>query len=101
MWSVKPYVSINTLKMIYCSYFNSVFIYGLLFWGHSSDSIKIFRLQKNIIKIIMCCRSGCCRKLFFNLEILPLPSQGSWLRHCSTSQKVVGSISDGVIGIFH
>ena len=25
----------------------------------------------------------------------------SWLRHCSTSRKVTGSIPDGVIGIFH
>jgi hypothetical protein len=25
----------------------------------------------------------------------------SWLRHCSTNRKVVGSIPDGVIGIFH
>ena len=25
----------------------------------------------------------------------------SWLRHCATSQKVMGSIPDGVIGIFH
>jgi hypothetical protein len=25
----------------------------------------------------------------------------SWLRHCATSQKVAGSISDGDIGIFH
>jgi hypothetical protein len=25
----------------------------------------------------------------------------SWLRHFSTSQKVAGSIPDGVIGIFH
>jgi hypothetical protein len=25
----------------------------------------------------------------------------SWLRHCSTSRKVVGLIPDGVIGIFH
>ena len=24
-----------------------------------------------------------------------------WLRHCATSRKVAGSISDGVIGIFH
>ena len=38
-WSVKPYVSINTLKMIYYSYFHSVMTYGLLFWGHSTDSI--------------------------------------------------------------
>jgi hypothetical protein len=25
----------------------------------------------------------------------------SWLRHCATSQKVAGSITDGVTGIFH
>ena len=25
----------------------------------------------------------------------------SWLRHCATSQKVAGSIPDGVIGSFH
>ena len=25
----------------------------------------------------------------------------SWLRHCATSQKVAGSIPDGVVGIFY
>jgi len=63
MHSVKPYVSLNTLKMIYYSYFHFVMTYGLLFWGHSSDSTKIFRLQKKIIRIIECCRtSDSCRK---------------------------------------
>ena len=66
MWSVKPYASLNTLKMIYYSYFPSVMTYGLLFRGHTSDSIKIFRLQKMIIRIMMgCCSSDSCRKLFF------------------------------------
>ena len=68
MRSVKPYVSINTLKMIYHSYFHSVMIYGLLFWAHSSNSTRIFRLQKKIIRIMMGCRSSAsCRKLFFKL----------------------------------
>jgi len=68
MRSVKPYVPINALKMIYCSYFHSVMTYGLLFCGHSSDSIKILRLQKKIIRIMMGCKSSdSCRKLFFNL----------------------------------
>ena len=72
--SVKPYVTINTLKMIYHFYFYSIMTYGLLFWGISPDSIKIFRLQKKIIRIMMGCRSkDSCRKLFFNLEILTLP----------------------------
>jgi len=54
MWSVKLYVSLNTLKMICYPYFHSVMTYGL-FWGHSSDSMKIFRLQKKIISILMGC----------------------------------------------
>ena len=29
------------------------------------------------------------------------PRWRSWLRHCAKSQKVAGSILDGVIGIFH
>ena len=77
MRSVKPYVSLNTLKIIYYSYFHFVMTYGLLFWGHSSDSIKIFRLQKKIIRINIGCRSSdSCRFFFFflNLEIIPLPS---------------------------
>jgi len=62
--------------MIYYSYFHSVMTYGFLFWGNSPDSIKIFRLQKKIIRIMTGCKStDSCRKLFFNLEILPLPSQ--------------------------
>jgi len=68
--SVKPYVTINNLKMIYYSYFHSVVTYGLLFWRNTSNSIKIFRLQKKIIRIMMGCRNtDSCRKLFFNLEI--------------------------------
>jgi hypothetical protein len=74
MLSVKPYV--NTSKMIYYSYFHSIMTYGLLFWGHSLDSITIFRLQKKIIRIMVGHRHrDSCRELFFKLEILPLPSQ--------------------------
>ena len=74
--SVKPFLAINTLKMIYYSYFHSVMTYGLLFWGNSPDSKKIFRLQKMIIRLMAVCRyRDSFRKLFINLEILPLPSQ--------------------------
>jgi hypothetical protein len=66
----------NKYDDLYYSYFHSVMTYSLLFWGNSPDSIKIFRLQKRIIRIMMGCRStDSCRKLFFNLETLPLPSQ--------------------------
>jgi len=65
---VKQFVTINTLRMIFYSYFHSVMIYGLLFWGNSLDSIKIFRLQKKIIRIMTGCGSTeSCRKVFINL----------------------------------
>jgi len=73
---VKPYVTANTLKVIYYSYFHTIMICGLIFWGNSPDSIKILRLQKKIVRNMMGCRSrDSCRKLFLNLEVLPLPSQ--------------------------
>ena len=76
MRTIKPYVAANTLKTIYYSYFHSIMTYGLLFWGNSPDSIKIFRLQKKIIRIMMGCKNTeSCKKLFLNLKILPLPSQ--------------------------
>ena len=47
MRSIKPYVTINTLKMIYYSYFHSVMTYGLLFLGKSPDSTyKDFQVTK-------------------------------------------------------
>jgi len=76
MRSVKPCVTINTLKMMYYSYFHSVMTYGLLFWVNFPDSIKIFRLKMKIIRIMIGFRSrDSCRNFFFNLEILPLPTQ--------------------------
>jgi len=47
MRSVKSYMSLNTLKIVNYSYFNSIINYGLPFWGNSLHSKKIFRMQKN------------------------------------------------------
>jgi len=50
--------------------------YGLPFWGNSPHSIKIFRMQKRIVRIMIGCKSRVlCRNLFRRLEILPLVSQ--------------------------
>jgi hypothetical protein len=74
--SVKPFLTINSLKMIYYSYFHSVMTYGLLFCRNSPESIKIFSLQKKIIRLMTGCRyRDSCIKLFINSEILPLLSQ--------------------------
>jgi len=75
MRSVKPFVSMKMLKLIYYAYFHSIISYGIIFWGHSALSIKVFWLQKRIIKTMMGSRNrDSCRKLFKSLEILSLPS---------------------------
>jgi hypothetical protein len=37
---IKPYMSPETLKIVYYSNFNSIINYGLLFWGTSPHSKK-------------------------------------------------------------
>jgi hypothetical protein len=80
MRSIKPYVSFHILKIIHYSNFHLVMTHGPLFWGHSSDSIWIFRLQKRIVRMMMGCgRDDSCRKLFPFLEILPLLFSSSFV----------------------
>jgi hypothetical protein len=43
--------NINTLKSIYYAYFHSTIKYGTIFWGNSSNSGKIFTLQKKTVRI--------------------------------------------------
>jgi hypothetical protein len=45
--------NITTLKSIYFTYFHSIIKYGIIFWGNSSNSGKIFTLQKKIIRIMV------------------------------------------------
>jgi hypothetical protein len=71
-----PYVSLDSLKIVYYSNFNSILNYGLLFWGITSHNKKIFRMQKRIVRIMMGCRKKVsCRNLLRKLKILPLMSQ--------------------------
>jgi hypothetical protein len=50
--------------------------YGIIFWGNSINSSKIFKIQKRAIRIIMGCKSrDSCRNLFKELKILPFVSQ--------------------------
>ena len=76
MRSVKPYVSHQTLKAIYYAYFHAIMSHGVIFWGQSPDSLKVFLLQKRVIRTIMGCGGrDSCRTLFVELGILTLPSQ--------------------------
>ena len=73
---IKPHISLDTLKIIYYSTFNSVMNYGIPFWGNSPHSKRIFVMQKWIVQIMMGCRRlASCRNLFKKLKILSLTSQ--------------------------
>jgi len=73
---VKLFLSLDSLKTVYYSYFHSIMTYGLIFWRNSHHSNIIFRLQKRIIRIIVWIRGrDSCRQHFKNLKILPLQSQ--------------------------
>jgi hypothetical protein len=72
----KPFLSQDSLEMVYYSYFHSIMTYGLIFWGNSHYSNIIFRLQKTIIRITVGIRGrDSCREHFRKLKILPLQSQ--------------------------
>jgi hypothetical protein len=73
---IRQFMSQDALKFIYYSYLHSLITYGIIFWGNSSYSSHIFRLQKKAVRIIMGSRpKDSCRKLFKHLRILPLQSQ--------------------------
>jgi len=68
--------SLNTLKMIYFANFYSVINYGIIFWGNSSESNKIFLAQKKIIRIMTDSRPKTyCKPLFQSLGILTITSE--------------------------
>jgi hypothetical protein len=39
------FLSLDSLKLIYCSYFHSVLTYGIIFWGNTPHSNIIFRWE--------------------------------------------------------
>jgi len=75
MRSVKLHVTTNTLKSIYYSHFHSAMTYGLLFWGNSPDSIKIFRYKRRLSELRWAAEVETRVENSSLTEILPLPSQ--------------------------
>ena len=73
---IKPYMSLESLKTVYHTTFNSVIKYGLPFWGISPHSKQIFIMHKKTVRTMLGCRRfASCRNLFKKLKILPLMSQ--------------------------
>ena len=44
--AIKPFMSLNVMKMIYYSYVQSVMPYGIIFWGNSHLSGSILKFKK-------------------------------------------------------
>ena len=74
--SVKPFMLLEVMKLIYFSYFHSVLSYGIIFWGNSVHSKHIFKIQKRTIRITTSAGiSDLCWDLLKKLQILPFYSQ--------------------------
>jgi hypothetical protein len=74
--TLQPILTLNNLKIIYYSYVHSIISCGIIFWGNSSHSNIIFKIQKRIIRIITHSHHrASCWDLFKDLNILPLQSQ--------------------------
>jgi hypothetical protein len=44
--SLSYFMSTETLRMVYFSYFHSILKYGIIFWGNSTNNSRVFKLQK-------------------------------------------------------
>jgi hypothetical protein len=65
----------ETLKLVYFMYFHSIMSKRIIFWGNSTDSKKVFYIQKKIIRITAGTKRASCRELFKKFNILPLANK--------------------------
>ena len=80
--------TLKTMKIVIC-----------LSGGDLKDLVNPFQSNDEIFPIFEFTLSHCCFSVLFCFNWGT--RWRSSLRHCATSRKVAGSISDGVIEIFH
>lgn len=70
---IRKRVDLETSKIVYFSYFESLLSYGIEFWGNCKDNFIIFKIQKRAIRA-MCKlnRYDSCRNYFTSLRIFTL-----------------------------
>jgi hypothetical protein len=85
--SIKQYMSLKTLKMVYHSYFNSIINCGLPFWGHSPKSIKIYRMQNYILELCWVADGGTLAELYLENWKFYLWHLSTYFLLCSSLQK--------------
>ena len=71
--TIKPFMPLDVLRSTHFSYAHSITSYGIIFWGNSSHSEEIFKVQKRIIMNLS--KNASCWQPFTELNILPVPSQ--------------------------
>jgi hypothetical protein len=66
-------LNIESLRIGYFSHFQSLILYGLIFWGMPANMKRVFLLQKRIIRVMLGLRPRCsCRSWFKKFDILPV-----------------------------
>lgn len=76
IWRLSQICSQEVLMSVYYAYCYSHMSYGVQLWGNSSqrNQIKIFKLQKKIIRLIAGLKSrDSCKQTFQNLRLLTFP----------------------------
>ena len=74
--AINALLSRKAFRMLYFSYVHSIISYRIIFGGNTPNSIKIFRRQKKVLRIVNKWKKmDSCRELFKTMEILPLYSQ--------------------------
>ena len=72
--SLQKITNPRILRTIYFGCFHTHLRYGLILWGGDPESIKVFRVQRKVIRVLgKVGRQVSCRNLFRDLNILPLP----------------------------
>jgi hypothetical protein len=73
---LKSFMPLTTLTNIYFSCFHSIMSYGINFWGNSTHSHFVFKLQKKVIRLITGIgKRDSCRDISKELRILPFYCQ--------------------------
>jgi hypothetical protein len=77
--SLKNVMSAHVLRTMYFVCFHVRLRYSMTLWGSDLESIKIFRLQKKVVRLMgKVGQPITCRNLFKDLNILPLPCLYTW-----------------------
>lgn len=65
----------EVISSYYYAQFYSRVKYGIVFWGNSSHILRVFRVQKRIIRTIAgVSRASTCRSFFKKFRVLTVPS---------------------------